>query len=248
MTSHNFGHRRLDFEVPGSFGGFMILPAIPAPGNPWLWYAPSFISNPYPLPKPLHAWYLTRVLDAGIAVGGVDVGEAWGSPAGREFYTRFHAQVVREFKLEAKARLLGQSRGGLFHYNWAADHPDCVRSIAGIYPVCDVLWPARLETISKAYGLPTERIIQERSKHNPVERLGALAAAHVPVFHIHGDSDDVVPLENNSAELVRRYRELGGTAELLVVPGVGHKEVPEFFENARLLDFLINPPARSATK
>ena len=38
-------------------------------------------------------------------------------------------------------------------------------------------------------------------RHNPVARLAPLAKAGVPIFHIHGDSDAVVPL-NGCAETV----------------------------------------------
>ena len=66
------------------------------------------------------------------------MGESYGSPAGRKTFSEFHAHVVREHKLETKARLLAQSRGGLMLYNWAAENPEKVRCIAGIYPVCDL--------------------------------------------------------------------------------------------------------------
>ena len=37
----------------------------------------------------------------------------------------------------------------------------------------------------------------------------------------------------------RNYRKLGGPAELLVIRGKGHEEVPEFFECAAVPDFFM---------
>jgi dipeptidyl aminopeptidase/acylaminoacyl peptidase len=58
------------------------------------------------------------------------------------------------------------------------------------------------------------------------------------VFHIHGDHDKVVPLATNSEELVRRYRRLGGSAELVVVKGLGHGGAP-FSHSQQLAAFLL---------
>lgn len=59
-----------------------------------------------------------------------------------------------------------------------------------------------------------------------------------PLFLVHGDSDEPVPLEHNSGVVRDRYAALGGRVELVVVPGRGHEVVPELFENAGLLSFL----------
>ena len=56
-------------------------------------------------------------------------------------------------------------------------------------------------------------------KHNPIDRLAPLAKAKVPIFHIHGDMDRVVPLDKNSAIIKQRYDALGGRMTLEVVKG-----------------------------
>jgi dipeptidyl aminopeptidase/acylaminoacyl peptidase len=60
----------------------------------------------------------------------------------------------------------------------------------------------------------------------------------VPILHIHGDADAVVPLEKNSQIVLDRYRALGGKIKLIVVPGKGHAEIPEYFQEPRLVQFL----------
>src|SRR5205807_1914046 len=94
-----------------------------------------------------------KLLERGFHVAGVNVGESYGSPAGRKGFSDFHRQIVRDYHLEPKARLLAQSRGGLMLYNWAAENPDKVRCIVGIYPVCDLRSYPGLDRAAGAYGL-----------------------------------------------------------------------------------------------
>ena len=80
------------------------------------------------------------------------------------------------------------------------------------------------------YGLSAEQLDAQLTQHNPIDRLAPLAKAGVPIFHIHGDADKLVPLADNSAELARRYRELGGSMRLRIPPGQGHNVWDGFFQ------------------
>ena len=141
--------------------------------------------------------------------------------------------------MSSKPCLLPQSRGGLMLYNWAAENPARVACIAGIYPVCDLRSYPGLERACSAYGLSAAELEARLAEHNPIDRLAPLAKAGVPILHVHGAADKVVPLEKNSAELARRYRALGGQAQLIVVPGKGHQVCDEFFHCRKLVDFVV---------
>jgi len=236
--SKQYGADRLDFALPGG-RGFVILPTTPAPegARPWVWYAPTIGGYP----NANNGWLLTRLLEKGFAIGGMNVGESHGSPRGTRAFDAFYEHVVREHKLSPRACLLPQSRGGLMLYNWAAsgDNAKRVACIGGIYPVCDLAsWPG-LAGAARAYEMTAEQLREHLKDHNPIDRLAPLAEAKVPILHLHGDADKVVPLERNSAELARRYKALGGEMELVVVPGKGHAEIPDFFQSQRLLDFFL---------
>ena len=123
-------------------------------------------------------------------------------------------------------------------YNWAVEHASSVACVAGIYPVCNLSSYPGIKNACGAYGMTEAQLQEHLPEHNPVDRLAPLAAERVPLLHLHGDADKAVPLEANSGELIRRYRALGGPAELVVVNGKGHEEVPEFFQSVRLLEFL----------
>ena len=221
----------------GSDEAFFLPPLRPAAdgSRPWLWYAPVFTGK---YPNAASRWLFDRLRGAGFAICGIDVGESYGSPAGRAVYTKLYDKLTRERSLSSRPCLLEQSRGALMLYNWAVEHPRSVSRIGGIYPVCDLRSYPGLARAAGAYGMTEAQLQEHLPEHNPVDRIGPLAAERVPLLHLHGDADKAVPLEANSGELIRRYRALGGPAELVVVNGKGHEEVPEFFQSARLLEFL----------
>lgn len=229
------------FEVDGR-PAFVILPGAGKAERdgavPWVFYAPTFDKK---LPSDRdEGWMIRRFLDAGVAVAGVDVGESYGSPAGQKTYDALHAQLVGERGFDRRACLLARSRGGLMLYGWAVNNPGKVRCVAGIYPVCDLSSYPGLAKACGAYGLTEEQLRERLDRHNPIHRLGPLAAAGVPLFHIHGDRDKVVPLDANSGALVARYRELGGEAELVVAEGQWHNMWRGFFECEALVKFVID--------
>jgi pimeloyl-ACP methyl ester carboxylesterase len=240
--SEEYGCQRAEFEVGGHWG-FVILPAKEKrrKSMSWVWYAPTFKDS---LPSESNAWIAERLLAKGIAICGVDVGESYGNPQGRAAFTEFYKYVVDKFSLSRKPSLWAQSRGGLMHFNWAAEHPEWVKRIGCTYPVCDIRSYPGLTTAAPAYGMTESELQSHLAEHNPIDRLAPLAAHKIHILMIHGDSDTVVPLEANAAELAHRYKALGGWVELLVVKGKGHAEVPEFFERQEMVDFLSGKSRR----
>ena len=216
---------------------FLILPDKPQTGKPipWVWYAPTLRG----LPANSEKWMFERFLKAGIAIGGVDVGESYGSPKGRAIYTALHEHLIKKRGLDKQACLLARSRGGLMLYCWAAENPDKVRCITGIYPVCNIASYPGLKRACGAYDLSAEELEAQLAKHNPIDRLKLLAKAKVPIFHIHGDQDRVVPLDKNSGLIKERYDKLGGSMMLEVVKGQGHNMWNGWFQSQALVDFVI---------
>lgn len=203
--------------------------------TPWVWYAPTLPG----LPGTEEKWMFQRFLDAGIAVAGIDVGESYGNPPGRALYSAFHTEMVSKRGLSRTPCLLARSRGGLMLYNWAAEHPTSLACVAGIYPVCNLASYPGVARACGAYGMTESQLTSALADHNPIDRIGTLAKAHVPIYHIHGDSDAVVPLELNSGELARRYRQAGGEMTLNVVKGRGHDMWSGWFECQELVDFIV---------
>ena len=222
---------------------FLILPEQTKAGKPtpWVWYAPTLRG----LPANSEKWMFEQFLKAGIAIAGVDVGESYGSPKGRGIYTALHEYLVKKRSLSNQACLLARSRGGLMLYCWAAENPDKIRCITGIYPVCNIASYPGLKRACGAYGLTADQLDAQLANHNPIDRLALLAKAKVPIFHIHGDMDRVVPLDKNSALIKKRYDKLGGPMTLEVVKGQGHNMWIGWFQSQALVDFVIKHATRT---
>lgn len=218
--------------------GFLLKPDARWPGKnatPWVLYAPAL--PPYP-GKEEH-WMLQRLLAAGIAVAGIDVGESQGNPEGRRIYSSFYQTLTKEHGLTSKACLLARSRGGLMLYNWAVENSEKVAAVAGIYPVCDLRTYPGLDAAAKAYGMELSEMKRLLPLHNPVDRLAPLARAKVPLLHIHGDQDKLVPYSDNAVVFRDRYDALGGTMKLITAEGQWHNMWEGFFQCEELIAFLL---------
>jgi pimeloyl-ACP methyl ester carboxylesterase len=231
------GFDRYDFSVDGR-NCFVVVPKTAAPGKPWIWRTEFFGHEPQGdlalLAKGFHAVY-------------IDVQNMYGSPTAMKHMDAFYDVLTGKHGLNKKTVLEGFSRGGLFAYNWAALHPDRVVGIYADAPVCDFKsWPAGKgkgkgspgdwQQLLAIYGLTEAEALNY--KFNPIDNLEPLAKAKIPLFHIVGDADDVVPLPENTAILEQRYKALGGTITVIVKKGCGHHphSVPD---PAPIVEFVL---------
>ena len=80
--------------------------------------------------------------------------------------------------------------------------------------------PADWKRCLDAYGLTEPEALAY--KLNPVDNLAPLAKLKVPLLHVCGDADDVVPFPENTKLIEERYKAIGGPIEVIVKPGIGH--------------------------
>ncbi len=215
------------FLIPGKKEGLPM-------AKPWVWYAPTLPG----LPGKEEKWMFQHFQDAGIAIGGIDAGESYGSPKGNQLFSDFYKAMTATRGYSTKPVLLGRSRGGLMTLSWATENPDKVAAFAGIYPVCNLASYPGMEKAAPAFELSTDQLREKLKSYNPVDRLSGLARAKVPMFAIHGDIDKVVPLELNSGLVKSRYEALGATMELVIPKGQGHNMWTGFFQSGELVQFV----------
>jgi len=215
------GHARFDFTA-AERAVTVVVPETPAAGRPWLWRGEFFGA---------FATVDEALLKQGWHVVYMNCANTFGSPDTMRRWEVLYDLLTTHYGLSRRPVLLGMSRGGLYVYNWAALHPDRVGLIYGDAPVCDVKsWPGGKgkgqgsprdwELFKQIYGLSEEQALAWNQ--NPIDVLAPIAQAHIPVIHVVGDADDVVPWQENTAVLKQRYEALGGHVELIVKPGVGH--------------------------
>ena len=191
-----------------------------------------------------HRFYVDKLLAAGFHVAGINVGTSCGSPAAAEVCHEFYKLLIEQYGLNRRVRLLAQSNGGLIAYGWAFRHADCVDRIGGICPATDFrTWPSLPNVVAfpekgLGYNLTHEQLAARVAQFNPIDNLAPLAKAGVKILQIHGDKDELVPTDANSFELARRYKRLGGSAQIVVIPGLGHGGTP-LYESKPLIEFLL---------
>jgi pimeloyl-ACP methyl ester carboxylesterase len=240
-------------DVAGTVG-YVLTPDGPEdPNKRWVWICPMQAAVPWDLFDwgIFQQWYVEELLAKGFHVVGCDIGPSCGSPAGAEVFHGFYEKLMSQYKLNPKARLTGQSNGGLIAYCWAFRHPELVDRIAGIMPATDLSsWPGydRLcppnEIVAEgiSYGVKCEDWSSMEREFSPIDNLEPLAAHGVKIYHVHGDVDKIVPIEENTYELRDRYQSLGGDITVEVILGGEHGPPAEaFFESQDFLEFLLAP-------
>lgn len=217
-----FGFARYDFEVDGH-EALVVAPKQVAPGRPWVWHGEFFGHKPNPD---------LALLGRGFHVVYLSVPDLLGCPEAVRHWDTFYRVLTQRYGFSAKPALVGLSRGGLYCYNWAIAHPDQTACVYGDAPVCDFKsWPGGKgkgpgsprdwQLVLERYGFKSEAEALAYTG-NPVDRLRPLAVGRVPLLHVYGDADEVVPWEENTGLLAERYRRLGGDITLIAKPGVRH--------------------------
>ena len=201
----------------------VVAPKTAAAGRPWVWHGEFFGHKPAPD---------IALLGKGFHIVYVKINDMLGCPDAVKLWNQCYAELTTSYGLSPKPALVGLSRGGLYCYNWATSNPDKVSCIYGDAPVCDFKsWPGgkgkgkgdprNWGFVLKLWGFKDEAAALAY-QGNPVDSLAPLAKAGVPLLHVFGDADDVVPWEENTGLIESHYKALGGSITMIRKPGVGH--------------------------
>ncbi|HEV7346782.1 GDSL-type esterase/lipase family protein [Telluribacter sp.] len=203
------GFEKVDFTFQ-STPAWYVKPKQALPGKPWVWRAhfPTW-----------HTEMDSILLSRGFHVAYINTNDQFGHPKAMLLWDRFYDYLTREKGFAPKVALEGVSRGGLYVYGWAKRNPARVSCIYAEAPVLDPKsWPGGKGQGSgspkdwarwrELYGLTEEQAAE--FKDIPLNDLAGLAAFKVPIVHVIGLKDKIVPPEENTFPLVQNYLTLGG--------------------------------------
>lgn len=195
------------------------------------------------------------LLEKGFHVAYIDVAGLFGNNEAVEIWNNFYKYIVEKHDLNSKTVLEGMSRGGLIIYNWASKNTDKVFCIYVDAPVYDIKsWPGGLysgkgseqewQECLDAYGLDEKSVLD--FKGIPINTAVKVAEAKIPVLHVCGASDKVVPYEENTVKLEQNFKAAGGNIQIILKEGIAHH--PHSLENPKpIVDFILKH-AKTETK
>lgn len=231
------GYECNHFELEG-VSCYLIHPkVVPASEKFWYWRARFFGAFPQGD---------FAMLEKGWFVAHIEINELYGSPKSRFRFNLLY-DFLTSLGFNRRPVLVGYSRGGLDVYNWAAENPDKVCCLYLDNAVCDFKsWPGGCGGVPRAakewqnclesWGFTEEEALAYDK--NPVDNLVVLAKHRVPILHLCGDEDEVVPPVENTLRVEQRYRELGGEIEVIHKPGAKHH--PHCLTNPDpIVDFIL---------
>lgn len=216
---HGFEGRQLTINGRDSR---IVRPKWTARGAPWVWRARFWGHEPQTD---------IALLERGYHLVYTDVAGLFGAPKAVGIWDDFY-QVMVDAGLSSKVALEGMSRGGLIIYNWALANPEKVAAIYADAPVLDFKsWPGGKGTgkgspdawqqCREAYGFADEKEAMNFAG-NPVDQAERLAELEIPLLHVSGLADEVVPYPENTGKLTDRIRSHGGNIQTINKEGVGH--------------------------
>jgi lysophospholipase L1-like esterase/pimeloyl-ACP methyl ester carboxylesterase len=209
------GFQKYDFDFV-RHSAQIIVPKKALDGNPWVFRA-RFPNWHYQMDSIL--------LSEGYHIVYVNTNNQFGSPKAIAVWNKFYNYLTKVCGLNKKVSLEGVSRGGLFIYNFAKKYPERINCIYAEAPVCDFKsWPGGFGTgkgsaadwkkLKKEYGFKSDEEAKAY-RNSPIDSLEPLAKAKVPVLHMIGLKDGVVPPTENTLVLTNRYIKLGGAATVV---------------------------------
>lgn len=237
FVSDWFGYECLNFTLNGLKCRLVKPNVTPDPEKRWFWRARFFGAFPNA------DW---AMLDLGWYVAHIEVDELYGSPESNRRFDLLY-DFLTSLGFNRKSVPVGYSRGGLDVYNWAAKNTGKVSCLYLDNPVCDFKsWPGgkgngpgsadSWQRCLNAWGFSEEQAMAYDG--NPLDNLKPLADAGIPILHLCADADEVVPAEENTKIVEKRYRELGGHIEVIYKPGAKHH--PHCLENPQpIVDFIL---------
>jgi pimeloyl-ACP methyl ester carboxylesterase len=226
----------------------VVVPRQAATGRPWIWCGAFWGNKDIPATRQVAAANV-KLLGKGFHMVCSSPPSVYGYVDGNRSMDDVYADAVAKYGLSPKPVLVALSREALFMYRWAAANPD---KVAGLYVdngVCDFKsWPggmgkakrddASWRLVLESYGFNSEAEALAYDQ-NPIDLLKPLADARIPILHVCGTADAVVPYEENAAIIRERYERMGGPIEVILKPGAGHH--PHGLEDpAPIIEFMQN--------
>lgn len=238
------GYQGYDFQIDG-IPCKIVRPMKEAKGRPWVWRARFWGHEPQTD---------VDLLEHGFHIAYCDVTDLYGANKAVTRWNKFYKFMKRN-GFNPKVALEGMSRGGLIVYNWAAQNTDKVACIYADAPVMDIKsWPmgegaytgsqTDVSQLLKAYGFKSIEEAKEW-KGNPIDHAERISQAGIPILHVVGDADNIVPIAENTTLFETEMQRRNTPIKVIHKPEVGHH--PHSLNNpAPIVQFILKATGYSS--
>ena len=172
----------------------------------------------------------------------------WGVNEDLDRKARFIRYVQEECGLNSKCVPVGMSCGGLIGIKLTARYPELVKCLYLDAPVVNFMSCPCGFGIGNALSEDNSEILNALGlkdisqllayREMPLDKLGELVNAKIPVIMVAGDSDQVVPYCENGVFLEKAYKDAGVEIEVYIKPGCDHH--PHGLSDPKApLDFIL---------
>ena len=213
------GFKRIDFLFEGR-NAIIVFPNTANQNKNWLMKTEYFDAFPqFEIDMLNRGWHLAYIENI----------TRWCLDSDLELKKRFADYISGEYGLDKKLVPVGMSCGGLIATKFTAKYPEYIHCLYLDAPVMNFLsCPAgigkagddMMEEFMNATGLDIVDLINYRE--NPVDKMHILLENKIPVIIVYGDSDDVVPYDENGAILEKYYRDNNANIVTIGKKGCGH--------------------------
>jgi len=173
-----------------------------------------------------------KLLERGFYVANIDNKNRWGVDDDLDRKARFIEFVTEKFNLSKKCVIVGMSCGGLIAIKFAAKYPELVSCMYLDAPVLNYMsCPCGFgkgnklnednREIFDALGINTIGELMAY-REMPIDKLPKLVESRIPAVLVAGDSDTVVPFDENGIFLEKAYKENEIDLEVYIKPGCDH--------------------------
>ncbi|MBQ2966770.1 MAG: alpha/beta hydrolase [Clostridia bacterium] len=228
------GFKRIDFEFEGR-EAILVFPLKPNKNKNWMIKTEYFDAFPnLEIEMLKRGWHLAYIKNI----------TRWCLDEDLDLKKRFAEYVANEFGLHKKCVPIGMSCGGLIASKFAARHPSYVQVLYLDAPVMNFLsCPAgigkagnsMMQEFVDATGMNLIDLINYRE--NPVDKLDILIQNNIPVVMVYGDSDEVVPYDENGQILEKYYRKNNGNIVVFGKENCGHHP-HGLTDNTAIIEFI----------
>lgn len=185
-----------------------------------------------------------RLLEMGYHLAFSENVTRWYNTSDTEAHKNLADYMHNELGLDKKCVIIGMSCGGMKGVYFASKYPELVSCLYLDAPVINFL------SCPFALGKATDALISEfvektgktladmiAFRDHPLDNIPKLIKNKLPLILVCGDSDDVVPFEENGVFLKRAYEQSDCEFKFILKQNAGHH--PHSLEdNTPIIDFI----------